>query len=64
MRLYERRNYGPERVARAIVDAVRHDRGLVPVAPEAWAMYLTKRAFPSLVPTLLSLVGKGWDRRS
>jgi NAD(P)-dependent dehydrogenase (short-subunit alcohol dehydrogenase family) len=51
--LYRRRNYGPERVARAIVDAVRKRRGLVPVTPEAWAMYLGKRVAPGLVERLL-----------
>jgi NAD(P)-dependent dehydrogenase (short-subunit alcohol dehydrogenase family) len=51
--LYHRRNYGPERVARAIVDAVRKRRGLVPVTPEAWALYLGKRIAPGLVDRLL-----------
>jgi NAD(P)-dependent dehydrogenase (short-subunit alcohol dehydrogenase family) len=49
---YHRRNYGPERVARAIVRAVRKRRGLVPVAPEAWLFYYAKRIAPGMVERL------------
>jgi NAD(P)-dependent dehydrogenase (short-subunit alcohol dehydrogenase family) len=51
--MYERRNYGPEKVATAIVDAVLEDRGLVPVTPEAWAMYALKRALPETTSRLV-----------
>jgi NAD(P)-dependent dehydrogenase (short-subunit alcohol dehydrogenase family) len=47
-----RRGYGPERVAQAILDAVRDNRAVVPVTPEAWALYAAKRAFPSLALSL------------
>ncbi len=53
--MYRRRNYGPEKVAAAILAAVRHNRALVPVTPEAWALYAMKRAVPGLVPTLMKL---------
>ena len=43
---YQRRNYGPERVAAGIMKAIAKDRALAPVSPEAWAMYLLKRAAP------------------
>lgn len=43
VRLYKKRNYGPEHVADAIVGAVVHNRGVVPVSPEAWALYAGKR---------------------
>jgi NAD(P)-dependent dehydrogenase (short-subunit alcohol dehydrogenase family) len=49
---YRRRNYSPERVARAIVRAVRKRRGLVPVAPEAWLLYYAKRIAPGMVERL------------
>jgi NAD(P)-dependent dehydrogenase (short-subunit alcohol dehydrogenase family) len=52
-KLYQRRNYGPEKVARAIVRAVVKKRGLVPVTPEAWLMYALKRAMPETTPRLL-----------
>ena len=47
--LYERRNYPPERVAAAIVRAIRHNRAVVPVAPEAWATHYLMRWAPGLM---------------
>jgi NAD(P)-dependent dehydrogenase (short-subunit alcohol dehydrogenase family) len=47
-RFYQKRNYTPERVAEVILSAVRRNRALVPVTPEAWALYLLKRAAPNL----------------
>ena len=54
-RLYEQRNYGPERVAEAVLRAVRQNPALLPVTPEAWALYLLKRAAPSMSHGLVSL---------
>ena len=45
---YRRRNYGPERVATAIVKAIERNRAVAPVSPEAWVMYLMKRVSPGL----------------
>jgi len=45
---FRRRNYGPERVAHAIFQAIQHDRAIAPVAPEAWLAYFLKRASPRL----------------
>jgi hypothetical protein len=47
--IYEKRNYPPERVAAAIVKAIRRNRAVVPVAPEAWLAYYLKRWTPWLV---------------
>jgi NAD(P)-dependent dehydrogenase (short-subunit alcohol dehydrogenase family) len=47
-RFYERRNYPPERVAAAILNAALKNVALAPVTPEAWALYLLKRAAPNL----------------
>jgi NAD(P)-dependent dehydrogenase (short-subunit alcohol dehydrogenase family) len=44
--LYERRNYGPDRVARNILKAVERNRSVAPVAAEAWAAYAMKRISP------------------
>ncbi len=44
--LYRKRNYGPEHVANAIVSAIIHNRAVVPVSPEAWALYAGKRLMP------------------
>jgi NAD(P)-dependent dehydrogenase (short-subunit alcohol dehydrogenase family) len=48
---YVKRDYGPERVAQAIVEAIRHDRGLVPVTPESRVAWYLKRVAPGFVPT-------------
>lgn len=61
---YQRRNYSPERVARAVLDAVRHNRGLVPVTPEAWAIYLLKRVAPSFTHDVLAVLGRLATRSS
>jgi len=45
---YERRNYGPERVAAAVLKAVARNRAVAPVSPEAWVMYYMKRLAPAL----------------
>ena len=48
VRLYERRNYGPDRVARRILRAVSRDSPVMPVTAEAWVMYVLSRASPPL----------------
>lgn len=50
--LYRRRNYGPEKVAEAIEGAIIHNRAVVPVSPEAWALYGAKR----FTPTALEII--------
>jgi len=45
---YRRRNYGPQKVAAHIVDAVRPNTALVPVAPEAHVGLWIARALPGL----------------
>jgi len=55
VRLYERRNYGPERVAENILKAVQRDRTVAPVSFEAWLFYYLKRLAPGLV---------GWGSRT
>ena len=47
-RLYERRNFGPERVAEAIIAAIAADRPLAIVTPEAKAMRVISRLSPRL----------------
>ena len=50
--IYQRRNYGPERVARNILKAVQRNRAVAPISPEAWAIYYLKRLAPGLVARL------------
>jgi NAD(P)-dependent dehydrogenase (short-subunit alcohol dehydrogenase family) len=52
IKLYERRNYGPDRVAQRILRAVARDRAVMPVTAEAWAMYVLTRAAPPLARLL------------
>ena len=47
--MYQRRNYGPERVAVNILKAVQRNRAVAPVSPEAWFIYYLKRVAPGLV---------------
>jgi NAD(P)-dependent dehydrogenase (short-subunit alcohol dehydrogenase family) len=56
---YRRRGYGPERVAENVLRAVQRNRGVAPIAPEAWALYWLKRFTPGL---LAWLSGKSSDR--
>lgn len=53
---YKRRNFGPDKVAKAILDAVIDNKAVIPVTTEAWALYAMKRAAPGLVPKLLQQV--------
>ncbi len=49
VQLYERRGYGPDRVAHNILKAVQRNRTVAPVSPEAWGMYYLKRFAPWLL---------------
>lgn len=63
-RLFARRNYGPERVAQAILRAIQKNRGIAPVSPEAWVGYWTKRLFPWLIAALGRLATRAARRRA
>lgn len=54
VRAYERRGYGPDRVARNVLRAIQRNRAVAPVSPEAWLFYYLKRAAPD---TLRSVTG-------
>jgi short-subunit dehydrogenase len=47
--VYQRRGYGPERVAANILKAIARRRAVAPISPEAWTMYFLKRLSPGLV---------------
>lgn len=47
-RLYDRRNYPPERVGAAVVKGILKNKAIVPVSPEAWAAYYLNRVSPAL----------------
>jgi NAD(P)-dependent dehydrogenase (short-subunit alcohol dehydrogenase family) len=46
-RMYEKRGYGPEKVARAVVEAIKDGKLVVPVTPEARAAALGVRLAPA-----------------
>lgn len=45
-RMFELRRYGPDKVAKAIVSAVRKNKPIRPVTPEAYLLYGTSRLAP------------------
>jgi len=51
-RLFERRNYPPERVAENVLKAIARNRAIAPISPEAWIFYYLKRFVPGLVRAL------------
>jgi len=62
-RFYERRNYPPERVASEVLRAVRRNPALLPVTPEAWALYAMNRIAPNLGRRLLRGLQRLAERR-
>jgi NAD(P)-dependent dehydrogenase (short-subunit alcohol dehydrogenase family) len=63
-RFYERRNYAPERVATQVLGAVRRNPALLPVTPEAWALYAMNRIAPELGRRLLRTVQRWAEQRT
>jgi NAD(P)-dependent dehydrogenase (short-subunit alcohol dehydrogenase family) len=63
-RFYEQRNYAPERVANAVLSAARKNPALLPVTPEAWGLYLMKRAAPELTHRALAFAERWSNGRS
>ena len=57
--LYRRRAYAPDRVAAAIVDAIHHDRAIVPVSPEAHVGWALSRLSPALTRRLSAVDALG-----
>ncbi len=49
---YQRRNYGPERVAVNLLRAVQRNRVVTPVTIEAWLAYYVKRIAPGAIHAL------------
>jgi NAD(P)-dependent dehydrogenase (short-subunit alcohol dehydrogenase family) len=58
VKFYQTRGWPPERVAKAVVKAVRHNRAVVPVGPEAWGQWFLKRSSQSLYNAVLILSEK------
>lgn len=45
-KMFERRGYGPDKVAKAIISAVKKDKPIRPVTPEAYLLYGTSKILP------------------
>jgi NAD(P)-dependent dehydrogenase (short-subunit alcohol dehydrogenase family)/pimeloyl-ACP methyl ester carboxylesterase len=56
-RTYRRRGFGPERVAAAVLDAVKRNRLVVPVTPESKVVHVLNRVSPRLVRMAGRLAG-------
>jgi len=52
---YKKWGWPPEKVARAVLKAVKKNKGVVPVGPEAWIFWYMKRISQSLWETYLRL---------
>jgi NAD(P)-dependent dehydrogenase (short-subunit alcohol dehydrogenase family) len=48
IKMYERRGYGPDKVAKNILRAVERDRPVAPITPESWIAWGITRASPRL----------------
>src|SRR5258708_6797223 len=59
VRLYQRRNYGPDRVAQRILHAVQRNRPVMPVTAEAWGMWWLVRFAPSLARGVARAIDAG-----
>ncbi|HKO50749.1 MAG TPA: SDR family NAD(P)-dependent oxidoreductase [Polyangiaceae bacterium] len=62
-RFYQKRNYGPERVAAQVLRAVGRNPALLPITPEAWALYAMNRIAPDLGRRLLRGLQRLAERR-
>ena len=64
IRFYERFALSPERVAAAVVKAVRNNKSVVPVGPDAWALWITKRFSQTVNDFVMSLGSRILFRKS
>ena len=48
-KMFRLRDYGPDKVARAILTSVRKNKAVRPVAPEAYLLYGTSRLLPQVL---------------
>jgi NAD(P)-dependent dehydrogenase (short-subunit alcohol dehydrogenase family) len=63
VRTYEKRNYGPEKVAENILRAVEKGRAVAPISPEAWTLYYLKRFVPGFTGWLTRKMGERDKKR-
>jgi NAD(P)-dependent dehydrogenase (short-subunit alcohol dehydrogenase family) len=56
--IFERRGYGPERIAEGILRAVQRNRAVAPLTPEAKVVYTIKRLVPSAIRGIARLAAR------
>lgn len=61
--IFQRRNYGPEKVAAGILKAIQKNRAVAPVSPEAWVGYWVKRLTPGLLRVAANAMSRAGLRR-
>jgi NAD(P)-dependent dehydrogenase (short-subunit alcohol dehydrogenase family) len=61
---YQRRNYGPERVAENILKAIARNRAVAPISPEAWVGYYLKRMAPWMMRWFNKKLGERGRRQA
>jgi len=55
---YRRFGWPPERVAKAVLSSVRHNRSVVPVGPEVWLQWFTKRLSQKMQDATIDIGGR------
>ena len=62
VRFYQRRNYGPAKVADRILKAVERERIVAPVAPESWIGFGLTRAVPGVTAFIAAKMAEAGRR--
>jgi len=55
VKAYEKYAWPPEWAAKAVIKAVRRDKSIVPVGPDAWFLWFTKRFSQTIYDAMMSL---------
>ena len=58
VKAYEKYAWPPEWVAKAVIKAVRKNKSVVPVGPDAWMLWFTKRLSQNLYDVMMSIGSK------
>ncbi|BCS95755.1 putative short chain dehydrogenase/reductase [Desulfoluna limicola] len=58
VKAYDKYAWPPEWVAKAVVRAVRKDKAVVPVGPDAWVLWFLKRSSQNLYDLVMSTVSR------
>lgn len=62
--VYKKRNYGPDKVAKAVVKAIKRNKRIVPVSPEAASMYYVNRLWPRMSRAIARMTTKSIEGKA